>query len=137
LRAAIAERLGALGLELHPEKTRIVYCKDANRRGNSEHTRFDFLGYTFQGRMAKGPPRLLAGFNPAISNSAKKAKGQQIRDWHLNRWTSVDLSGIAEEINPQVRGWINYYGRFYRTELSCTRTSPHERPAPGRSHHRR
>ena len=54
LRAAIAERLGALGLELHPEKTKIVYCKDTNRRGSREHTSFDFLGYTFRARLAKG-----------------------------------------------------------------------------------
>jgi hypothetical protein len=58
------------------------------------------------------------GFNPTISDKAKKAKGKQIRDWHLKRWTSMDLSGIADEINPQVRGWVQYYGRFYRSELT-------------------
>ena len=57
------------------------------------------------------------GFSPAISAKAKKAKGKQIRDWHLNRRSSTDLSGLAKEINPQVRGWINYYGAFYRSEL--------------------
>ena len=118
LLAQIAERLGAVGLELHPDKTRIVYCKDANRRGDFEHTSFDYLGYTFKGRMAKGPHGYFVGFNPAISDKAKKAKGRQIRDWHLNRWTSMDLSGIADEINPQVRGWVQYYGRFYRSELT-------------------
>jgi RNA-directed DNA polymerase len=117
LRAAIAERLGALGLELHPVKTKIVYCKDANRRGNSEHTSFDFLGYTFRGRLALGRRGYFTGFSPAISAKAKKAKGKQIRDWHLNRRSGTDLSGLAREINPQVRGWINYYGAFYRSEL--------------------
>ena len=96
LRAAIAERLGALGLELHPGKTKIVYCKDANRRGDFEHTSFDFLGYTFRGRLAKGPRGYFTGFSPAISVKAKKAKGQQIRDWHLNRRSGTDLSGLAE-----------------------------------------
>jgi RNA-directed DNA polymerase len=57
------------------------------------------------------------GFSPAISATAKKAKGKQIRDWHLNRRSSADLSGLASEINPQVQGWINYYGAFYRSEL--------------------
>jgi RNA-directed DNA polymerase len=117
LRAAIAKRLGALGLELHPAKTKIVYCKDANRPGSFEHTSFDFLGYTFRGRLAKGRRGYFTGFSPAISAKAKKAKGQQIRAWHLNRRSSTDLSGLAEAINPQVRGWINYYGAFYRSEL--------------------
>ena len=115
--AAIAKRLGALGLELHPVKTKIVYCKDTNRRGDFEHTSFDFLGYTLRGRLAKGWRGYFTGFSPAISTKAKKAKGQQIRAWHLNRRSSADLSGLAEEINPQVRGWINYYGAFYRSEL--------------------
>jgi RNA-directed DNA polymerase len=117
LRAAIADRLGTLGLELHPEKTRIVYCKDANRRGDSEHVSFDFLGYTFRGRLARGPRGYFVSFSPAMSTKAVKAKGLQIRAWHLNRRTGTDLSGVAEDINPQVRGWINYYGAFYRSEL--------------------
>jgi RNA-directed DNA polymerase len=117
LRAAIAERLQALGLELHPDKTKVVYCKDANRRGNGEHTSFDFLGYTFRGRLARGRKGFFVSFLPAISCQAKKAKGQQIRAWHLNRRTGTDLSGIAKDINPQVRGWINYYGVFYHSEL--------------------
>ena len=79
LRAAIAERLEALGLELHPEKTKIVFCKDANRPGNYEDTSFDFSGYTFRARLANGPWGYFAGFSPAISAGARKAKGQQIR----------------------------------------------------------
>ena len=117
LRASIADRLGALGLELHPDKTKIVYCKDANRRGTSEHVSFDFLGYTFRGRLARGPRGLFVSFAPAISAKAKKAVGQKIRAWHLNRRTGTDLSALASEINPQVRGWINYYGAFHRSEL--------------------
>ena len=106
LRAAIAERLGTFGLQLHPAKTKIVHRKDANRQGDFEHASFDFLGYTFRGRLAQGPRGYFTGFNPAISGKAKKAKGQQIRDWHLNRRSSADLSGLADQINPQVRGWI-------------------------------
>jgi RNA-directed DNA polymerase len=117
LRAAIAVRLKTLGLELHPDKTRIVYCKDANRPGDSEHVSFDFLGYSFRGRLARGPSGLFVSFSPAMSDKAKKAKGKQIRDWHLNRRVGTDLSGLAKSINPQVRGWINYYGRFYRSKL--------------------
>jgi RNA-directed DNA polymerase len=117
LRAAIAERLGPLGLELHPDKTKIVFCRDAKRRGNYEHTSFDFLGYTFRARLARGRRGFFVNFSPAMSTKAKKAKGLQIRAWHLNRRSGTDLSGIAEDINPQVRGWLNYYGAFYRSEL--------------------
>ena len=82
-------------------KTKIVYCKDANRQGDFGQASFDFLGYTFRGRLAQGPRGYFTGFNPAISGKAKKAKGQQIRDWHLNRRGSANLSGLADAINPQ------------------------------------
>ncbi len=118
LRTAIAERLGSLGLELHPEKTKVVYCKDAHRRGIAEHTSFDFLGYTFRARVARGRRGFFVNFLPAMSTKAKKAKSSQIRAWHLKRRSGSDLSGLAESINPQVRGWINYYGAFYRSALS-------------------
>jgi len=117
LRAAIATRLGALGLELHPDKTKIVFCQDANRPGTSEHTSFDFLGYTFRGRLARGRRGYFVSFAPAISAKAKKAVGQKVRAWHLNRRSGTDLSSLAEEINPRARGWIGYYGAFYRSEL--------------------
>ncbi len=118
LRAGIADRLGTLGLELHPEKTKIVYCKDANRRREAEHTSFDYLGYTFRGRQALGRHGHFVSFAPAMSVKARKAKSKQIRDWHLNRRSGTDLTAIAKTINPQVRGWLNYYGRFYRSTLS-------------------
>lgn len=117
LRASIAARLGSLGLQLHPDKTKIVYCKDAMRRGTSEHVSFDFLGYTFRGRVVLGRQGLFVGFNPAISDKAMKAVGRKIRGWHLNRRSGLDLSAIAAGINAQVRGWINYYGAFYRSKL--------------------
>jgi RNA-directed DNA polymerase len=115
--AALAERLGSLGLEPHPDKTTIVYCKDTKRRGSSEHTSFDFLGYTFRARLAQGRYGFFVSFLPAMSVTAKRAKGRQIRAWHLNRRSGTDLAGLAQEINPQVRGWFNYYGAFYRSEL--------------------
>jgi RNA-directed DNA polymerase len=105
LRDSIATRLGALGLELHPEKTKVVFCQDANRPGEAEHTSFDFLGYTFRGRLAKGRRGYFVSFAPAISVKAAKAVGQKVRAWHLNRRNGTDLSGLAEEIDPQVRGW--------------------------------
>jgi RNA-directed DNA polymerase len=115
--ASLAERLRSVGLELHPAKTKVVYCKDATRRGESEHVCFDFLGYTFRGRVVHGRRGFSVSFTPAMSDKAMKAKGKQIRDWHLNRRSGTDLSGLAEAINPQVRGWINYYGAFCRSRL--------------------
>ncbi len=103
--------------ELHPEKTKVVFCKDANRRGESEHTSFDFLGYTFRGRLARGRRGYFVSFAPAMSGKARKAVGQQVRHWHLNRRSGTDLTGLAEQINPQIRGWIGYYGAFYRSEM--------------------
>jgi RNA-directed DNA polymerase len=117
LRAAIANRLRAVGLELHPEKTKVVYCKDGRRRGNAEHTSFDFLGYTFRARRANGRRGLFVGFMPAMSQKARTAVGRTIRAWHLNRRTGKDLSSLARVLNAQIRGWINYYGAFYRSEL--------------------
>jgi RNA-directed DNA polymerase len=117
LRVDIATRLETFGLELHPEKTKIVFCKDANRRGESEHTSFDFLGYTFRGRLARGRRGYFVSFAPAMSAKARKAVGQKVRHWHLNRRSGTALSDLAEEINPQIRGWISYYGAFYRSEL--------------------
>ncbi len=117
LRAGIAGRLGALGLELHPDKTKIVYCKDTKRRKEAEHVSFDFLGYTFRGRTVLGKRGLFVGFNPAMSTKATKAVSQKIRAWHLNRRSDTDLSDLARDINPQVRGWIGYYGAFYRSKL--------------------
>jgi RNA-directed DNA polymerase len=113
----IAKRLRTVGLELHPEKTKVVYCKDANRPGDSEHTRFVFLGYAFRGRLARGPRGYFMSFAPAIAPTARKAISHTIRDWHLRRRTTEDLSSLAREINPQVGGWIGYYGAFYRSEL--------------------
>ena len=110
-------RLGTLGLELHPEKTKSVFCQDTNRPGQSEHISFDFLGYTFRGRLARGRRGYFVSFSPAISLNARKAVGQKVRNWYLNRRSGTDLSGLAQQINPVVRGWIGYYGAFYRSEL--------------------
>jgi RNA-directed DNA polymerase len=115
--ADIATRFEALGLELHHDKTKVVYCKDGHRRGDSEHTSFDFLGYTFRARQASGRQWHFVGFLPAMSQKARKAVGHKMRGWHLNRRTGTNLSDLARGINAQVRGWINYYGAFYRSEL--------------------
>lgn len=116
--AAIAARLAQVGLELHPDKTRIVYCKDDDRRGSAEHERFDFLGYTFRPRLSKSRHgKHFVNFSPAVSDNAKKAIGREIRRWRLARRSDKTLTDLAPMVNPIVHGWINYYGRFYRSML--------------------
>jgi len=115
---AVRGRLKEVGLELHPEKTRIVYCKDGRRQGDHDHCSFDFLGYSFRPRSAKGRDgSLFVGFLPAISDKAKKKIREAIRGWRLpTAMNTKPLEELAAVINPAVRGWVAYYGRFYRSE---------------------
>jgi len=116
--AAIGKRMEQVGLRLHPAKTRIVYCKDASRRGSHEHTSFTFLGFTFRARPARARNgALFASFQPAISKDALNKISGQIRRWRLHRRTGLTIGQLAREINPVVRGWMQYYGAFYRSAL--------------------
>ena len=118
MRAAIAARLAEVGLELHPGKTRIVYCKDADRRGDHEVTSFTFLGYEFRPRLAKNRHgKHFVSFLPAVSRDAMKAMGAEIRSWHWAKRSDKSLGDLALMFNSVVQGWINYYGRFYRSRL--------------------
>jgi RNA-directed DNA polymerase len=118
MRAAIAARLAEVGLELHPGKTRIVYCKDADRRGDHEVTSFTFLGYEFRPRLAKNRHgKHFVSFLPAVSRDAMKAMGTEIRSWHWAKRSDKSLGDLALMFNSVVQGWINYYGRFYRSRL--------------------
>lgn len=119
VRDGIAERLKECGLELHPAKTRIVYCKDTRRRGSHEHVAFTFLGYEFRARRARDKQgQRFDGFNPGISPVASKAVRQTMRSWHLKQCSNKTLGDLAQLVNPIVRGWFNYYGRYYKTELN-------------------
>jgi RNA-directed DNA polymerase len=115
---AIIERLAAVGLELNLDKTRIVYCKDSNRIGSHEHERFDFLGYTFRPRRARASSgELFVSFCPAVSDDAVKRMRCTIKRWRLHLWSGKSLTDLAQEVNPIVRGWIDYYGYFYKSRL--------------------
>jgi RNA-directed DNA polymerase len=118
LRAAIAARLAECGLELNERKTRIVYCKDSTRRGSYEHESFDFLGYRFRPRLSRSKSGgQFVNFLPAVGVNERKRIGREIRRWQLQRWSGKTLTDLAQSINVIVQGWINYYGRFYRSEL--------------------
>ena len=116
--AAIASRLAECGLSLNESKTRIVYCKDSMRRGSYEHESFEFLGYTFRPRLSRGKHGgKFVNFLPAVSDDACKRLGREIRRWRLHLRSNTTLTDLARSINVIVQGWINYYGRFYRSGL--------------------
>jgi group II intron reverse transcriptase/maturase len=118
LRVAIERRFAECGLKLNLQKTRIVYCKNDKRRRDYPEQKFDFLGYTFRPRRAKDRwGRFFVGFNPAISNEAAKAIRETMRQWRLHRQTDKSLDDLARLTNPVIRGWINYYGSFYKSAL--------------------
>jgi RNA-directed DNA polymerase len=116
--AALADRMVEVGLRLHPDKTRIVYCKDGVRRGSYEHETFTFLGYTFRARKNRSRRgNLFLSFDPAISNDALNKISREVRSWHLHIRTDLTFNELARRVNPKVAGWINYYGRFRPWEL--------------------
>jgi RNA-directed DNA polymerase len=118
VRAKIAARMEEVGLTLHPEKTRVVYCKDSKRRGEHEHTSFTFLGYTFRPREARRKNgKSFTSFLPAISPEALKAKSVTLRELRIHRRSNLTLDDLAEWLNPIIAGWMHYYGRHYRSAL--------------------
>ena len=121
LRSVLADRFAACKLVLHPDKTKIVYCKDANRRGDFPNQSFDFLGFTFRARKTIWQGHIPAhGFMPAASPKALTFISRTIRRWTLHHHSDKSLQNLAETYNPYIRGWINYYGNFYRTQLRQT-----------------
>lgn len=115
---AIKQRLAECKLELNETKTKVVYCKDANRKENHDHVTFDFLGYAFQPRKSINKRgECFLSFLPAISRKACKRIGQTMRAWWKTSRTDKTLEGIAAMINPSLKGWINYYGKFYKSGM--------------------
>lgn len=115
---AIASRLAECGLTMHPEKSKIVYCKDSNRTQAHPNVSFTFLGFTFRPRKALSRQgRRFTSFLPGVSTAAVKRMRHTVRGWRLPRQTPKTLAELAEQCNPTVRGWWNYYGAFYPTAL--------------------
>lgn len=129
IKRSIKERLARLGLQLHPEKTKIVHCIQENRDRSHSVVEFTFLGYTFRPRYARlRDGRWKSGFLPAVSKAAKKSMAAVIRGWRLGRRTDLSFREVAAMINRVVAGWINYYGRFYKSLLIsflANRINPH------------
>jgi hypothetical protein len=111
---AVRERMAECGLELHPDKTKTVYCKDYRRRKKNENVKFDFLGYSFQPRttMFKKTKKLFLGYDCAISISSKKRIADKLEALDIVNMNYKRLVGVAQHLAPYIRGWINYYGKF-------------------------
>jgi RNA-directed DNA polymerase len=121
LRRVLDQRFAECGLVLHPEKTKVVYCKDTNRKGDHAIIQFDFLGDTFRPRLAKWRGGLFGvSFLPAASPKALKAIRQAIRGWSLQTRSDKELDDLARMFNPYIRGWISYYSHFYKSALYPT-----------------
>jgi RNA-directed DNA polymerase len=118
LLAALQKRFAECGLQLHPEKTRIVYCKDANRRANYPEQSFDFLGFTFRPRGAMSRSgKMFVSFSPAVSRKAANEMRSVMRQWKLAHRGDLGLETLLKWLQPVVRGWVNYYGRFCPSAL--------------------
>jgi group II intron reverse transcriptase/maturase len=139
VRDRIAERMAEVGLRLHPDKTRIVYCKDGKRPGEHEHTSFTFLGFTFRARKVQSTHGgYFTGFLPAMSTEALKAKSADLRAMRIHRHPNLTLNDLARWLNPIVAGWMRYYGRFYRSAMAplLQRVSSYLRRWAGRKYRR-
>lgn len=119
LLAQLTNRFQECGLELHPNKTKIVYCKDGSRRKDYPNKSFDFLGYTFRARLCKNTKRdtMFMNFTPAVSNDALKSMRSTTRKYNLRNRTDLSLADIARWYNPILQGWLNYYGKYSRSAL--------------------
>jgi hypothetical protein len=120
IKAELQIRLAECHLEMHPTKTKIVYCRDEKRRKLYPNVKFDFIGYCFRPRAVWGPRsgRLFCGFTPAVSVSALEAMRETIRELTIRRQTHVSLVDIARKINPLIKEWVEYYGRYTLSALT-------------------
>lgn len=119
VKAALHKRMEACRLELHPVKTKMVYCKDSNRKGTYENISFDFLGYSFKPRMARNSIRgvWFTNWLPAVSSKSMKSMNEKMNDWEIMRNSGCKLVDVVRAINPMIQGWISYYGNFYKAKL--------------------
>jgi len=117
--ARVRARLRECRLEIHPDKTKIIYCKDINRTGSFENVSFEFLGFEFRPRRAFDKyGRRYVNFSPAVGRSSLKAMHREMRSWHLQLKNSKSLDDLSHMFNPVIRGWMAYYGRFYPSAMS-------------------
>ncbi|OGS69811.1 MAG: group II intron reverse transcriptase/maturase [Flavobacteria bacterium RIFCSPLOWO2_12_FULL_35_11] len=116
----IRKRLKEYELDLHPEKTKIVYCKNYRRKEEYEKVQFTFLGFSFQPRSYRSKQQHgeFLGYGAAISADAQKAINEKIKETKFHRWSDDVIEEIAKQLNPKLRGWLNYYGKFGKWEMN-------------------
>ena len=129
VREAIGRRMVEIGLELHPDKTRIVYCKDSQRRREFELVSFTFCGYEFRPREAfnKKQRQAFTSFLPAVAPGKLTDMSRKAQSWRIHRRTTLTLDEVAKDVNPSLRGWLNYFTKFYPSEVIplCRRIDQH------------
>lgn len=118
VRQAIGRRFADIGLQLHPDKTRIVYCKDDRRRLDFDQVTFTFCGYAFRPRQTFVKGRRRTGFLPAVAPAKLADMSRKVASWRLHRRTTGNLADLAEEVNPALRGWLNYFTTFYPSAVT-------------------
>lgn len=114
----VHQRMESVGLELHPKKTKIVYCRDNRRREKYPIVKFDFLGYSFQPRTAYSKKKLFLGYDCAISISSRKRIADKLEELKVSKLSFKSIVGIAQYLNPIIRGWVYYYGKFKMYKLT-------------------
>jgi RNA-directed DNA polymerase len=119
IKTALKERLAECSLEMHPDKTHVVYCKDGSRKEKHPNTKFDFLGFSFRPRVVKNRKRnsLFKSFTPAVSSSALKSMREATRKYNYRNRTDLSLQDISRLHNPVLRGWMAYYGKFHPSAM--------------------
>jgi RNA-directed DNA polymerase len=121
IKSEVERRLSQCKLELHPEKTKIIYCKSGKRNYKCPNERFDFLGYTFRLRKVRSPEgKYFLGFIPAVSDRASRKMRHEMRSWKVHLRSDLSIEALSRFCNPTLRGWINYYGQYYKSSLYWT-----------------
>ncbi|PCJ18982.1 MAG: group II intron reverse transcriptase/maturase [Candidatus Cloacimonadota bacterium] len=116
----LSKRFSEMGLELHPIKTKIAYCKDSRRRDSYPIISFDFLGFTFKPRKCKNSrtSEYYSYFSPSISLGSIKKIKNVIKSWVLKNRIAYDFYSLSVVLNPIIRGWINYFGKYRKSGMS-------------------
>jgi RNA-directed DNA polymerase len=129
VRESIGRRFADIGLSLHPEKTKIVYCKDSRRHRDHPVMSFTFCGYAFRPRKAfyKAEGSAFTRFIPAVDPGKLTDMSRKVASWKIHRRTTLTLNDLARGVNPALRGWLNYFTVFYPSMVIplCWRVDRH------------
>lgn len=121
VRKSLDTRMNEIGLELHPEKTRIAYCKDEDRKGDYPVTEFEFLGYMYKTMFIKcRDGKMRNNFICYVSKKSGKAFRDKIKALEIHKRTGSTIQIISEMLNPLIRGWMNYFSKYNPSAMKYT-----------------